>query len=86
MTHKSCKGAFKYYVIMFLTFLGPPTYLFDDFQYLKIIKNCHFLTPLTHLFDDVILEWSLRQRPPVCIVIGQKLFKMHHVVNSAQWM
>ena len=29
------KGPFKYYVIMFLTFLGPPTYLFDDFQYFK---------------------------------------------------
>ena len=24
------KGPFKYYVIMFLTFLGPPTHLFDD--------------------------------------------------------
>ena len=27
------KGPFKYYVIMFLTFLGPPTHLFDDLQY-----------------------------------------------------
>ena len=26
-------GPFKYYVIMFLTFLGPPTHLFDDLQY-----------------------------------------------------
>ena len=40
------KGAFRYYVIMLLTFLGPPTQ-----------PNCHFLTPPTH-FDDVILEWS----------------------------
>ena len=24
------KGPFKYYVIMFLTFLVPPTHLFDD--------------------------------------------------------
>ena len=24
------KGPFKYYVIMFLPFLGPPTHLFDD--------------------------------------------------------
>ena len=24
------KGPFKYYVITFLTFLGPPTHLFDD--------------------------------------------------------
>ena len=24
------KGPFKYYVIMFLTFLGPTTHLFDD--------------------------------------------------------
>jgi hypothetical protein len=24
------KGPFKYYVIMFLTFLGPPTHVFDD--------------------------------------------------------
>ena len=40
------KRPFKYYVIMFLTFLGPSTHL-------------HFLTPPTHLFDDVILEWSL---------------------------
>ena len=29
------KGSFKYYVIMFLTFLGPPTQLFDDLQYCK---------------------------------------------------
>ena len=26
----SCKGPFKYYVIMFLTFLDPPTHLFDN--------------------------------------------------------
>ena len=26
------KGPFKYYVIMFLTLLGPPTQLFDDLQ------------------------------------------------------
>ena len=29
------KGPFKYYIIMFLTFLGPPTQLFDDLQYYK---------------------------------------------------
>ena len=29
------KGPFKYYVIIFLTFLGPPTQLFDDLQYFK---------------------------------------------------
>ena len=29
------KGPFKYYVIMFLTLLGPPTQLFDDLQYYK---------------------------------------------------
>ena len=47
-------GPFKYYVSMFLAFLGPPTYV-------RIIStvNCHFLTPPTHLFADVILEWSL---------------------------
>ena len=60
---KSCpifvhRGPFKYYVIMFLTFLGPPTYLWW-FTVLYIIKNCHFLTPPTQPFDDVILEWSL---------------------------
>ena len=27
------KGPFKYYIIMFLTFLGPPTQVFDDLQY-----------------------------------------------------
>ena len=33
---KSCfpKEPFKYYVIMFLTFLGPPIHLFDDLQYI----------------------------------------------------
>ena len=30
ITIKGDKGPFKYYVIMFLTFLGPPTHLFDD--------------------------------------------------------
>ena len=51
-------GPFKYYVSMFLAFLGPPT------SYVGINstvnqQNCHFLTPPTHLFADVILEWSL---------------------------
>ena len=27
------RGPFKYYVIMFLTFLDPPTHFFDDLQY-----------------------------------------------------
>ena len=36
------KGAFKYYVIMFLTFLGPPTHLFDDLQYCKSSKIAKF--------------------------------------------
>ena len=36
------KGLFKYYVIMFLTFLGPPTYLFDDTQYCKSSKIAIF--------------------------------------------
>ena len=27
---KFSKGPFKYYFIMFLTFVGPPTHLFDD--------------------------------------------------------
>ena len=40
----STKGPFRYYVIMFLTFLGPLTQLFDD-----------FLTPPTYLLDDVVL-------------------------------
>ena len=31
------RGPFKYYVIMFLTFLGPPTQLFDDLQYTVVI-------------------------------------------------
>ena len=47
------KGAFRYYVIMLLTFLGPPTQLFDDLQY------CKSFSDPTNLFDDVILEWSL---------------------------
>ena len=34
----SSKGPFKYYVIMFLTFLGPPNHLFDDLQYCKSSK------------------------------------------------
>ena len=33
------KGPFKYYVIMFLTFLGSPTHLFDDSKYFKSSKN-----------------------------------------------
>ena len=37
-----CKGAFKYYVITFLAFLGPPTYLFDDLQYCKSSKIAIF--------------------------------------------
>ena len=28
--YKGCLGPFKYYVITFLTFLGPPIHLFDD--------------------------------------------------------
>jgi hypothetical protein len=36
------KGPFKYYVIMFLTFLGPPTHLFDDLQYFKSSKIAIF--------------------------------------------
>ena len=36
------KGAFKYYVITFLTFLGPPTHLFDDLQYCKSSKIAIF--------------------------------------------
>ena len=43
------KGPFKYYVIMFFTFLGPPTHLFDDLQYCKSSKIAIF-------FADVILE------------------------------
>ena len=35
-------GPFKYYVIIFLTFLGPPTYLFDDLQYCKSSKIAIF--------------------------------------------
>jgi hypothetical protein len=51
------KGPFKYYVIMFLTFLGPP---FDDLLYCKSSKNAIFWPhPPTYLFDDVILEWTL---------------------------
>ena len=33
------KGAFKYYVITFLAFLGPHTHLFDDLQYCKSSKR-----------------------------------------------
>jgi hypothetical protein len=36
------KGPFKYYVIMFFTFLGPPTHLFDDLQYCKSSKIAIF--------------------------------------------
>ena len=36
------KGTFKYYVIMFLTFLGPPTQLFDDLQYCSSSKIAIF--------------------------------------------
>ena len=34
----SIRGPFKYYVIIFLTFLGPPNHLFDDLQYCKLSK------------------------------------------------
>ena len=30
--HYYLRDPFKYYVIMFLTFLGPPPQLFDDLQ------------------------------------------------------
>ena len=63
------RGPFKYYVIMFLTFLGPPTHLFDDLQYCKSSKIAIFLTPPTHLFDDVILEWFLR-----LYILGSTIF------------
>ena len=36
------KGAFKYYVITFLAFLGPPIHLFDDLQYCKSSKIAIF--------------------------------------------
>ena len=36
------KGPFKYYVITFLTFLGPPTQLFDDLQYCKSSRIATF--------------------------------------------
>ena len=36
------KGPFKYYVIMFLTFLRLPTHLFDDLQYCKSSKIAIF--------------------------------------------
>ena len=36
------KGAFKYYVIAFLTFLGPPTHLFDNLQHCKSSKIAIF--------------------------------------------
>ena len=36
------RGAFKYYVITFLAFLGPPTHLFDDIQYCKSSKIAIF--------------------------------------------
>ena len=52
-------GAFKYYVIMFLTFLGPPTQFFDDLQYCKSSRIAIFWPhPPTYLFDDAILEWA----------------------------
>ena len=34
-SYSSHQGPFKYYVIIFFTFLGPPTHLFDDLQYCK---------------------------------------------------
>ena len=36
------KGPFKYYLIMFLTFLCPPTNPFDDLQYCKSSKIAIF--------------------------------------------
>ena len=55
------KGPFKYYVIMFLTFLGPPNHLFDDLQYRKSSKIAiswpHL--PVTHLFYDVCNTWMV---------------------------
>ena len=39
---ENAKGPFKYYVIMFLTFLGPPTHLFDDLQCCKSSKIAIF--------------------------------------------
>ena len=36
------KGPFKYYIIMFLTFLNQPTHLFDDLQYCKSSKIAIF--------------------------------------------
>ena len=41
-TYDIGRGAFKYYIIMFLTFLGPPTHLFDDLQYFKSSKIAIF--------------------------------------------
>ena len=50
------KGPFKYCVIMFLTFLGPPTSLmiYSTVNHQKL----PFSDP-SHPLDDVILEWSL---------------------------
>ena len=39
---ETAKGPFKYYVIMFLTFLDPPTHFFDDLQYCKLSKIAIF--------------------------------------------
>ena len=36
------KGPFKYFVIMFLTILGPPTHFFDDLKYCKSSKIAIF--------------------------------------------
>ena len=40
-----CKGAFKYYIIMILTFFDPPTQLSSD-----------VIISYTHLNDDVIIS------------------------------
>ena len=65
-----CKGPFKYYVCMFLAFLGPTTHLHQH----KCTVNQHFLTPPTHLFADVIHEWSQGKFLTLEIHISHNIF------------
>ena len=51
LKRKDSKGPFKYYVIMFLTFLDPPTHLFDD-----VILECPLSKSAQKLYTVAINE------------------------------
>ena len=68
-------GPFKYYVIMFLTFLGPPTQLFEDLQYCKSSRIAIFCpNSPTSLMTYIILEWSLMKNILYCTKRGAQKY------------